>query len=112
MNQDDFTILLSEGTDILTCDLNVYLGLHHLWRMVERYKMTTPVAFRVIDNQARCVRSFRGILTTEGNWQLEEMDLPESAVQASALEFPLNINSQDASGHLNLFERSIIFCAC
>jgi hypothetical protein len=100
MNQDDFTILLSEGTDILTCDLNVYLGLHHLWRMVERYKMTTPVAFRVIDNQARCVRSFRGILTTEGNWQLEEMDLPESAVQASALEFPLNINSQDASGNL------------
>ena len=36
----------------------------------------------------------------EGNWQLEEMDLPELAVQASALEFPLNINSQDANGNL------------
>lgn len=100
MSQDDFTILLPEGTDILRCDLNVYVGLHHLWRMVERYKMTSPVTFRVVDKQARCVRSFRGTHTLEGNWQLEETAVAESSPEVTAVEFPLNVNSEDAKGNL------------
>ncbi len=46
---DDFTILLPELTDMVTCELETYDGLDRLWRMVERYKMTAPIAIRVVD---------------------------------------------------------------
>jgi hypothetical protein len=42
---DDFTIVLSELTAMAACELKVYDGLDQLWRMVERYKMTAPIAF-------------------------------------------------------------------
>jgi hypothetical protein len=100
MSQDDFTILLPEGADILRGDLNVYVGLHHLWRMVERYKMTSPVTFRVVDKRARCVRSFRGTHTLEGNWQLEETAAAQPSPEEVALELPLNLNSEDAKGNV------------
>jgi hypothetical protein len=55
---DDFTIVLPELTDMAACELKVYGGLDRLWRMVERYKMAAPIAIRVADNKARCVRAF------------------------------------------------------
>jgi hypothetical protein len=57
---DDFTIVLPELTDMAACELQVYDGLDRLWRMVQRYKMTAPVAIRVVDNRARCLRAIRG----------------------------------------------------
>jgi hypothetical protein len=57
---DDFTIVLPELTDMAACELQVYDGLDRLWRMVQRYKMTAPVAIRVVDNKARCLRAIRG----------------------------------------------------
>jgi hypothetical protein len=100
MSQDDFTILLPEGADILRGDLNVYVGLHHLWRMVERYKMTSPLTFRVVEKRARYVRSFRGTHTLEGNWQLEETAAAQPSPEEVALELPLNLNSEDAKGNV------------
>jgi hypothetical protein len=58
---DDFTIVLPELTDMAACELKVYDGLDRLWRMVERYKMTAPIAIRVVDNKARCVRAIRAV---------------------------------------------------
>ena len=56
---DDFTIVVPELTDMATCELKMYHGLDRLWRMVDRYKMTAPIAIRVLDNKARCVRAIR-----------------------------------------------------
>ena len=58
---DDFTIVLPELTDMAACELKVYDGLDRLWRMVESYKMTAPIAIRVVDNKARCVRHFAAL---------------------------------------------------
>ena len=57
---DDFTIVLPELTEMAAGKLKVYYGIDRLWRMVERYKMTAPIAIRVIDNKARSVRALRG----------------------------------------------------
>jgi hypothetical protein len=54
---DDFTIVLPELTDMAACELKVYDGLDRLWRMVERYKMTAPIAIRVVDNNGTVARS-------------------------------------------------------
>src|SRR5882672_8088776 len=40
-----------------TCGLEMHDGLDRLWRMIERYKMLAPIAIRVVDNQARCIRA-------------------------------------------------------
>jgi hypothetical protein len=40
---DDFTIVLPELTDMAACELKAS-GLDRLWRMVERYKITAPIA--------------------------------------------------------------------
>jgi hypothetical protein len=57
---DHFTIVLPELTDMAACELKVYDGLDRLWRLVEKFKMTIPIAIRVVDNKARSVRAFRG----------------------------------------------------
>src|SRR5258708_2733560 len=57
---DDFTIVLTELTDMAACELKVYDGLDRLWRMGERYNMTAPIAIRVVDNKARSVRALGG----------------------------------------------------
>jgi len=57
---DDFTIVLPELADVAACELKVYDGLDRLWRMVDGYKMTAPIAIRVVDNKARSVRALRG----------------------------------------------------
>jgi hypothetical protein len=45
---DDFTIVLPELTDMAACELKAY-GLDRLWQMVERYKMTAPIAIKVVE---------------------------------------------------------------
>lgn len=66
---DDFTIILPELTDVVTGELKIYHGLDQLWRMVEHYKMTAPVAIRVIDNRRDAFGQFAAITSqpTAGN---------------------------------------------
>jgi hypothetical protein len=97
---DDFTIVLPELTDLATCELKVYDGLDRLWRMVERYKMTAPIAIRVVDNKARCVRAMRGTRYPAGGWQLEDETTGVAPPLPGEVEFPLTINSQDAKGNV------------
>lgn len=94
---DDFTITLSEGTDMVSGELTVYGRLDQLWRMVEHYKMTAPLAIRVIDNQARCVRTIRGDRHPAAGWQLADDMKPATG---DKVEFPLTINAQDAKGNI------------
>ncbi len=97
---DDFTIVLPELTDMAACELKVYDGLDRLWRMVERYKMTAPIAIRVLDNKARCVRTIRGTRYQAGGWQLEDETTAVAPPLRGEVEFPLTINSQDAKGNI------------
>jgi len=97
---DDFTIILPPSTDAVTGELEIYEGLDRLWRMVEHYKMTAPLAIRVIDNRARCVRTIRGDHHPATGWQLAE-DRPSAKPAAGdEIEFPLTINTQDAKGNI------------
>jgi hypothetical protein len=95
---DDFTIVLPELIDMATCELKLYDVLDRLWRLVERYKMTAPIAIRVIDNKARCVRAIRGIRYLAGGWQLEDETAAVASPIGGEVEFPLTINAQDARG--------------
>jgi hypothetical protein len=97
---DDFTIVLPGLTDMAACELKVYDGLDRLWRMVERYKMTAPIAIRVVDNQARCVRAIRGTRYQAADWQLEDETTAVAPPLGGEVEFPLTINSQDAKGNI------------
>jgi len=74
----------------------VYEGLDRLWRMVERYKMAAPIAIRVVDNKARCVRAIRGTHYQSGGWQLEYETTAVAPLLGDEVEFPLTINAQDA----------------
>jgi hypothetical protein len=56
----DFAIVPTELTDMAACELKVYDGLDRLRRMVERCKMTAPIAIMVVGNKARSVRALRG----------------------------------------------------
>lgn len=68
--------------------------------MVETYKMTAPIAIRVVDNKARCVRAIRGTRYQVGGWQLED-EIPAVAPPLGGeVEFPLTINAQDAKGNI------------
>src|ERR1041384_3011599 len=95
---DDFTIILPELTDMVRGELKIYDGLAQLWRMVAHYKMTAPLAIRVIDNKARCVRTICGTYHPTTGWQLAEDTL--KAAPGDEVEFPLTINTQDARGNL------------
>jgi len=97
---DDFTIILPELTDMAACELRAYDGLDQLWRMVERYKMTAPIAIRVFDNKARRVRAIRGTRNQAAGWQLEDETTAVAPVLGGKVEFPLTINSQDAKGNI------------
>ena len=96
---DDFTIVLPESTDMATCEW-MYSGLDRLWRMVERYKMTAPIAIRVVDNKARRVREFRGDRRPTNGWQFEDATPPVKPLLGDEAEFPLTINAQDAKGNI------------
>ena len=97
---DDFTIVLSEWTDMADCELKVYEGLDRLWRMLERYKMTAPIAIRVLDNKARCVRAIRGSRSEAAGWQLEDEPTAVTPAIESEVEPPLTLNVQDAKGNV------------
>jgi len=97
---DDFTIVLPELIDMAACELNVYDGLDRLWRMVERYKMTAPIAIRVVDNKGGCVRAICGIRYQAAGWQLEDETTAVAPPLGSEVEFPLTINAQDAKGNI------------
>src|SRR6266853_1346336 len=92
---DDFTIILPALPDITSCDLKAYDGLYRLWRMVERYKMTTPITITVVDNAARHVREIRGDRIQAGAWRLQ--DTPTAATPLpieGEFKFPLTIHVQ------------------
>ena len=97
---DDFTIILPESTDMTSCELKVYEGLDRLWRMVERYKMTPPVAIAVVDKAARHVRAIRGDRIQAGAWQLEDTSIAATPPLEGEVEFPLTIKVQDAKGNI------------
>ena len=97
---DDFTIVLPELTEMAAGELKVYYGLDRLWRMVERYKMTAPIAIRVVDNKARSVRALRGNRYQAACWQLEEETTAVGPPPGREVEFPLTINAQDAKGNI------------
>jgi hypothetical protein len=82
---DDFTAVLPELIDMASCELKVYDGLDRLWRMVERYKMTTPIAIRVVDNKARCVRAIRTLAIKQavGNWRTKQLRWHHLSVKSS-----------------------------
>jgi hypothetical protein len=93
---DDFTIVLPESIDMASCELKVYDGLDRLWRMVERYKMTAPIAIKVVDPKARCVRAILGTRCQAAHWQLRDEPTAVTPPLGSEVEFPLTINVQDA----------------
>ena len=97
---DDFTMVLPECTDMAECELKVYEGLDRLWRMLERYKMTAPIAIRVVDNQARCMRAIRGNRSQAAGWQLEDEATAVTSPIESEVEPPLTINVHDAKGNI------------
>ena len=97
---DDFTIILPEFTDMAACELKVYEQLDRLWRMVERYKMTTPITIRVVDNMARFVQAFRANHDQAGAWQLIDEPTAVLSPLGGEIGFPLTINAQDAKGNV------------
>ena len=97
---DDFTIVLSEWTDIAECELNVYAGLDRLWSMLERYKMTAPITITVLDNQARCIRAIRGNRSQAAGWQLKDEATAVTPPIASEVEPPLILRVQDGKGNV------------
>jgi hypothetical protein len=97
---DDFTIIPAELTDMVSGELKTYVGLDQLWRMVEHYKMTAPLAIRVIDNKARCVRTIRGNHDLTTGWQLAEDTPFVKSAPDDEIEFPLTIHTQDAKGNI------------
>ena len=97
---DDFTIVLPELIDMASCELKVYDGLDRLWRMVERYKMTAPLAIKVVDPKARCVRAILGTRCQAAHWQLEDETTAVAPRPGGEVEFPLTINVQDAKRNI------------
>jgi hypothetical protein len=97
---DDFTIVLPELTDMAACELKVYDGLDWLWRMVERYKMTAPIAIRLVDNKGGFVRAIRGIRYQAAGRRLEDETTAVAPPLGVEVEFPLTINAQDAKGNI------------
>ena len=97
---DDFTIVLPELIDMASCELKVYDGLDRLWRMVERYKMTAPIAIKVADPKASCVRAILDTRCQAAHWQLRDEPTAVASPLGSEVEFPLTMNLQDAKGNV------------
>jgi hypothetical protein len=97
---DDFTILLAESTDLDACDLKVYSGLDRLWRMVDRYEMTSPISISVVDSKAGHVRAICGNHHHATGWNLKDETATAAPALAGNLEFPLTIRVQDAKGNI------------
>ena|SRR5258706_1113036 len=96
---DDFTIVPPELTDMAACGLEMYDRLDRLWRMIEQYKMAAPIAIRVVDNTARCIRVIRGTRDQAVCWHLEDVTTAGAPLERE-VELPLTVNSQDANGNI------------
>src|SRR5947209_6212491 len=97
---DDFTIILAGWTDMGACDLRVYTDLERYGGWSNDIKMTAPIAVRVVDSKARCVRAIRGNCYQAAGWQLEDETTAVAPPLGGEVEFPLTINSQDAKGNI------------
>ena len=97
---DDFTILLPHSTDMRAGDSEVYSGLEGLWRMIERYQMTSPISISVIDNKAGHVRAIGGNYDQATGWNLKDEKSTMTPALAGNLVFPLTIRVQDAEGNI------------
>jgi hypothetical protein len=62
--------------------------------------MTAPIAIRVVDIKARCVRAIRGTRYQAAGWQLEDETTAMAPRPGGEVEFPLTINVQDAKGNI------------
>ena len=97
---DDLTIIVPALPDITSCDLKVYDGLYRLWRMIERYKMATPITITVVDDAARHVRAIRGDRIQAGAWRLQDTATATTPPIEGEFKFPLTIHVQDAKGNI------------
>jgi hypothetical protein len=97
---DDFTIEAPELSDFGACNLKVYNDLDGLWRMVERYKMTTPIMISVVDNKAQYVRAICADRRQAIGWQLKDETSAVAQAPGGEVEFPLAIRVQDAKGNI------------
>src|ERR1051326_1384146 len=95
---DEFTIPLHEPTDMGACDLKVYSDFDRLWRMVDRYKMKTPISISVVDRNEICIRTIGGNHDRATGWHLN--DETSIAAQPGEPEFPLTLRVQDAAGNI------------
>ena len=68
--------------------------------MIERYKMTAPIAIRVVDDKARRVRAFRGDRRPTTGWQLKEESPSVKPPFGGKVELALTINTQDTKGNI------------
>ncbi len=100
MMMDDFTIALPQRIDVVACELEMYSGLDHLWRMVERYKMTAPIAIRVLDGCAGCVRTILADRNQTTSWQLKDETTAAERSPGGKIEFPVTLEVKDAKGNI------------
>jgi hypothetical protein len=97
---DHFTIPVPQSIDMGACDLEVYSGLHRLWRMVARYTMASPLTITVVDNKAEHVRSIRGSYDQATGWKLRDATSTVVPAVPGNVEFPVTIRVQDARGSI------------
>src|SRR5260370_28085524 len=91
---DDFTIILSELTDMAACELKVYDGFDRLWGMVERYKMTAPIGITGGHKKMRCIRAIRGTRNQGRGCQLHNEKNAATPHRPRAVESPLTLDSK------------------
>lgn len=97
---DDFTIIVPERIDIAHCEVEVYERLDRLWKMVERYKMTAPLAITIFDSEARCLRVLRGVRNRIGGWHLEDQASEVTPHIEGEVQSALILNAKDAKGNV------------
>ena len=95
---DDFIIPWQESTDVGACDLRAYSDLDRLWRMVDRYKMKTPISINVVDRNEACIRAMCGHHDPATGWHLN--DEASVVVPVDGPEFPLTLRVRDARGNI------------
>ena len=95
---DDFSIPWQESTDMGACDLKVYSDLDRLWRMVDKYKMKTPISISVVDSNEVCLREIRGNHDPATGWHLNNE--ASVVVSVDGPEFPLTLRVRDARGSI------------
>jgi len=97
----DFTIVLPQLGDMGACELKVYSEITQLWQMVERYKMTTPITIKIVDQNDGCIRTIRARHDQVAGWQLhDEPSTIDQIAAATAVEFPLTLRVEDAKGNV------------